>query len=333
MRKINKRDIAILGSFMVVVVVACGFMIARQVGGSGSSLEAKGEQILLSGRPEVDLTAVLAPQRGLTTTGEIADPRVFQEDPVGFIAAVGAMQAASDAGAGPMSGGGPSAGPQGPGGGPMGPDPAMGPMGDPVADMVQGEGEVSVYIAGLAGPSGDLAALIVHKDTGRTLWVSTGQQAFGYSVSMVTNKGAVLQRNGHQFILELGQGRADAKPSTPSRSRPTAAPEQAAEEAPAEEPSDAKSEEDKLVGAWSASVQGMNISVNFRRGGSGTMNVGQMPQPMDFRWRVVSPGTLRMEVSFGGMENADNATYRFENDGRVLILSSGSMPGELRLTR
>ena len=158
------------------------------MGGSGSSLEAKGEQILLSGRPKVDLTAVLAPQRGLTTTGEIADPRVFQEDPVGFIAAVGAMQAASDAGAGPMSGGGQSAGPQGPGGGPMGPDPAMGPMGDPVADMVQGEGEVSVYIAGLAGPSGDLAALIVHKDTGRTLWVSTGQQAFGYSVSMVTNR-------------------------------------------------------------------------------------------------------------------------------------------------
>ena len=290
------------------------------MGGSGSSLEAKGEQILLSGRPEVDLTAVLAPQRGLTTTGEIADPRVFQEDPVGFIAAVGAMQAASDAGAGPMSGGGQSAGPQGPGGGPMGPDPAMGPMGDPVADMVQGEGEVSVYIAGLAGPSGDLAALIVHKDTGRTLWVSTGQQAFGYSVSMVTNKGAVLQRNGHQFILELGQA-ADAKLRHPRRAGYRSAGT-AAEEALAEEPG-REEREDGFVGARRPPCREHRVNSGAAVGHD---ERGSMPQPMDFR-RVVSPGTCGWKSALAAWENADNATYRSENDGRVLNPLQAAAPG------
>lgn len=330
MRKITKRDMAILGGFLVVVVVVCALVIVRQVGGVGVGASSEGEQIILASRPEVDLSAELAPRRGLRRTGEIADPKLFQESPGSFIAAVGSLQAST--GSAPAEA--ENSVPDGvSGNAPMGTGP--GPIGeDPVSAMVQGPGEVSVYIAGLAGPTGDLSALVVHRDTGHTRWVAAGQHAFGYAVSMVTTKGVVLQKDGHQYVLELGEGRgkseAAAQPSVSSAPPQTERPAQEADEEP---PSAAQSDVDRIVGSWRASVGGMNINFSFRRGGSGSVTMSQMPQPMDFRWSIVSPGTLRMEVTFGGMTNADNASYRFENGGNTLVLSSGQMPGELRLTR
>jgi hypothetical protein len=197
--------------------------------------------------------------------------------------------------------------------------------------MVSGPGEVTVYIAGLAGPSEDLAALVVHRQTGRTRWVSSGQHAFGYSIDVVTTKGAVLEKDGHRYVLELGEGR-DGAQTTGSRSRESqiASGPQVEEQAVS---SGDQSEEQKLAGRWTGDVQGMNFTFTFRPGGTGTMNMSQMPQPMDFSYTINSPGNMTIEMSMGGMTNSDQVRYRFENGGNTLVLAGSRMPGELRLNK
>jgi len=326
--RLTKRDAAVLGVFLVVVVSVCVVLVKRQV--SSTVTDGGDAVVLASASPDAETGTALVPTSGLPLGfGLIADPQAFRQQP-GQATGPGARggvtfgprSTSAAASAGSHASGNASA-PSGSGGrsgssrGPSGPDGAGGPSGG---------GVVTVYIAALAGRGESLSALMVQRDTGNTRWVPVGGSAFGYTLDYATLKGVVLSRDGRQYVLELGEGRGEAAPTAEA---PKAAAPKVTETAAA--PAD-KTDAQRLLGTWSGSMQGMTISMTFIAGGSGTMKVGGMPQGMSFTWSVLSPGKLQFSMSIGGgPSNSQTASYRFEGDNTLYMTGPGGP--EMRLTR
>jgi hypothetical protein len=334
LKGLTKRDMAILGGFLVVVVVASLLLIRGQVSGSAP---ASADDTVLSEATlmKVPDTPIVA-SGGLTLDGsDIADPKAFEPAKQ---ALPGIFQAAINAGKGgigsPKGGegtpagtgqGGPSgAGPTGPGG-PRGRGGPGGPGGG--GPGPQAQGEARIYIAALVGEGDSIRALVVQKESGDTRWIGAGESAFGYTLEYATMKGAVVGRNGQHYVLPLGKGATSRSQSAgPGASG-------GGESGPDTGPAPEGSAAEKLIGTWVGNVQGMNITLNYNKGGSGSVVVPQMPQPMNFRWSV-NGNTIHTSMQFGGMSQEDDINFRFEGD-RTLILSGGRMGGmgEMRMTK
>ncbi len=331
--KATKRDIAILGAFLLVVVVGAGSVIVKQVSPSGHAASVESEDVILArtGPPPIPDTEIV-PASGLdVASGEIADPLAFASDGASggpFFAVRGG--GTSDGGGG-ESGGGSSVEPAG---GPSGPPSGMAPRGGgrgSVAGGTSGGGTVTVYIAALTTSGDRVSALIVRMDTGARRWVDQGGSAFGYTLDYANLKGAVLEANGRYYVLELGEGGQSTRTSTP-------APGGGATVAQAQAPATGADASDaaKFVGTWTGTMQGMTMTFTYGAGGSGSMSMSQMPQPMRFRWRVEG-GKLKVAMDMGGMggpgANMEQALdYRFEGD-RTVYVSGGMSPQEMKLTK
>jgi len=322
--RLTKRDAAILGVFLVVVAAVCVVAVKRQV--SSAASDSGDTVVLASADVGAETGTALTPTSGLQQIfGAIADPQAFRKGAVqaggaGSRGGVTLGPRSTAASAGSHASGGASAptGSGGPSGSFRGPSGSGGPG--------SASGVITVYIAALAGRGEDLSALMVQRDTGNTRWVPVGGSAFGYTLDYATLKGVVLSRDGRQYVLELGEGRGEAAPTTeaPKGAAPVVTETATA---PAE-----KTDAQRLLGTWSGSMQGMTISMTFIAGGSGTMKVTGMPQAMSFTWSVLSPGKLQFAMSMGGgPSNSQTASYRFEGDNTLYMTGPGGP--EMRLTR
>lgn len=339
MGKITKRDIAILGGFVVLVAVGAMIVIGKQVS-ADSSTSTDPSKLLRVGVVSVP-DSPIAPGGGLTLEGrDIADPRAFDPSKSGlpgiFGAAIqaglkgggeGGKPTEKPSGSGGSNSGGASGGPGGgaPGGGFGGP-----PGGGGFGPNGGQAGEARIFVAAVAGADDSIRALVVEKDGGASRWLARGESAFGYTLEYASIKGAMVVRNGQHYVLPLGKGattRQTQGPTGPS------GPATSGESGPAT--GDEKSAEEKLIGSWTGSAQGMTFTITYSRGGSGSISMSAMPTPMTFRWSVRG-SQIHVSMSFGGQSMEDDVNFRFEDD-RTLIVSGGrmggGMGGEMRLTK
>lgn len=66
-----------------------------------------------------------------------------------------------------------------------------------------------VTVVGVVWSNGEAQVLVEDFGRGAAQYIRVGESAFGYRVVQVTEDGAVLERNGREFHLALGQGKSD----------------------------------------------------------------------------------------------------------------------------
>lgn len=95
---------------------------------------------------------------------------------------------------------------------PTGPKPPLPPM--PVAPAGNiDEVKKNVAFTGAVGmPSGQMA-LLENLQSKETRFVSQGESAFGYRVMTISSQLVVLEKNGLQFTLTMGENKTDAPPA------------------------------------------------------------------------------------------------------------------------
>jgi len=213
-----------------------------------------------------------------------------------------------------------------PRGGPVGGSPAGGglvPPEEPPGSL--GETAPNVYITAIVGRDGVLRALITDKTTGASRWAQVGDVVFGYTVRYVTLRGAVLERNGHQWVLAIGEGRPTE--ATASASPGAAATPEAVEGGPA--PVAEPTTQERFYGRWRGSQDGQTMEITFSPGGTGRVDAVGMGESMSFKWRLAGQ-TLYLAMMG---EDEDEIGYRFADNYRTLYIKPPDDTQEIRLTK
>jgi len=74
--------------------------------------------------------------------------------------------------------------------------------------------DVAVAITATVQGRDGLKALVENKATGETRWVVAGGEAFGYRVSQITPRGAMVAKGDRAYVLPVGAGKAVPAPAT-----------------------------------------------------------------------------------------------------------------------
>ncbi|MBD3175284.1 MAG: hypothetical protein GF320_08885 [Armatimonadia bacterium] len=219
--------------------------------------------------------------------------------------------------------------PHTPGPEPPGEPPSQPPTSAPATPDVTVVEPLQVYVAAVVGSGSRMRVLVVHRESGQRRWVAVGETAFGYRVDMATLKGAVLSKDGREYVVELGEGRPeDAGARTDRSDEPEPDPETGEPE------SSGGSEEAKFHGRWRGTSDGQTLEIVFNPGGTGQLRpIGGPDADMsiDIDWRP-SGGQLHLAMRMGDESNDEVLGYRFEDGDRTLVLMP---PGDdaVRLTK
>jgi len=183
-------------------------------------------------------------------------------------------------------------------------------------------------VTGIVRDQSGFRILIRHNPTGKSQWAGVGEVIFGYRVELITLRGALVVKDGRYFVLPIGENvkgaEAAAQPAAGDSGKPTVSEGDAS--------ADTQTGEDeggdaRFVGTWSGSISSIPITITLNADHSGRTSVAG--QSDSFHW-TAQGSTI---TTTGGQGPNQTMQFRFESDNKVLVLSGGQLPFELRLNK
>ncbi|HQK93637.1 MAG TPA: hypothetical protein PLD23_09030 [Armatimonadota bacterium] len=176
-------------------------------------------------------------------------------------------------------------------------------------------------------PSG-FRVLVRHNPTGKSQWAGVGEVVFGYRIELITLRGALVVRDGRYFVLPIGENvkgtEAAAQPAAGDNGKPTVSEGGSVTETQGDE---GEGGDARFVGTWSGSMSSIPITITLNADHTGRSSVAG--QSDSFHWTVQGNAI----TTTGGQGPTQTMQFRFESNNRVLVLSGGPLPFELRLSK